>query len=680
MSREPSPGHEPPYQFLDYLVQRIYLFPAGEHHPWRRQLLARRLGVDVRRVADLAAREPGARARPRRRGPAAWLRLALQRAEAGGERRILVLRDDLRFHPQLDARLERALAHDTGLSVRLAPGAYLLDRRLFPRLRRALDAHRSEPDHALAAVLAAAEPLGLGGVVSPNGSTTPPGAPEANRRISVCCATRRPEYLDNVLANVGRQSYPDRELVLVLNGWPAPADLEARARRAGVEHLTVLETPAETTLGECLNAGVAASDATYWCKLDDDDFYARDYLLEAWEHLTTLEVDVVGKPRFHVFFPRHHQGCTTTDREYAGLPFRRHNGATICTHRRLLEELPFEPLDLGEDLELYRTLHRRGATLGDTSLGNYVYIRHGDNTSEFERHLSEPWDLDRSPLYRQLARDYAPLARPDLAHIELPDLKRYLDHVIRPRQRRRRVPRVIHQIWIGPHPPPVQWMDTWRHEFLRRHPDWRYRLWTDAEVASLAVTQTRAYRHLSFCGRADLLRYEILHRKGGVYIDADSAYLPATGSRPEPARPSLEDLVRNVGGHGLALAEEPFRRGERPLIAVGVIASVAGNPLLEVFRHRGLAAVEATLENGGHLQAWQTTGPRMVTEVLEAVGCPSILPAHVFFPEYWNRKTHWRLPIAELAHRYPRSVMFQFGYSTNELRDLEGGGMLGAET
>ncbi len=501
---------------------------------------------------------------------------------------------------------------------------------------------------------------------------------DANRRISMCCATRRSEYLDNVLANAGRQSYPDRELVLVTNGWRAPPDLDLRARRAGVECLLVLERPAEVTLGECLNAGVAATDASYWCKLDDDDFYDRDYLREAWEHLTTHEVDVVGKPRFRVFFPARHRGCTTTDREYARLPFRRHNGATIFTRRRLLEALPFEPLDLGEDLELFRELARRGLTLGDTGLDNYVYIRHGDNTSDFEEHLSDPWDLDSSPLYRRLARCYGPAANPDLGRLELADLRRFMRHVAGPRQRRRRVPRVIHQIWIGPHPAPRRWMDTWRRDYLGRNPGWRYRLWTDADVADFDVVETRAYRHLSYCGRADLLRYRILQRHGGVYIDADSVYLCDDGDGA-PGRPSLDQVTARVGGCGLVMAEEPFRPGEPRLIAVGVIASVPDNPLFGVFVERGLAAVEATLERDGHLQAWQTTGPRMVTEVLEAMGCRTILPAHTFFPEYWDTKEHWRLPTKELARRYPHSLMFQFGFSTNELMGLEGGAMAGAE-
>ena len=675
--------------FLDYLVQRVYLWPAAEPRAWRAGLLAQRLGLAPEKVVDLAFPESGRSRRPqgRRSRARGWLRRALRQAETRGDRRILVLRDDLIFHRDFDHRLEELLGRD-GIyrSRRLGPSAYLLESESFAVLRRVLakgagdlvDGLGSEAlDSLVGEVVRDDASLEAGRLVLPRRALPDHGDGEFSAevtmaRISFCCATRRPAFLDNVLRNAGRQSYSDCELVLVLDGWRAPADLDAWARRAGVERLKVIERPEGSTLGECLMIGLAEATGVFWAKLDDDDFYDRDYLLEAWEHLGTLGVDLVGKPRFHVFFPRLHQGCTTTDREYAGLDFERHNGATIFGRRRTIEALGFESLDLGEDLELYRAAARRGLRLGDTSLENYVYIRHGDNTSEFERHLSEPWDLDASPLYRGLVRSFAPAARPDLARLELPDLRRFVQKVVAPRQRRRRIPKVIHQIWIGPEPRPRPWMETWQRDFITQHPDWEYRLWTEDEVADLDVVHDPVYHHLSYCGRADLLRYRILHRHGGVFIDADSAYLGAA-TEAVAGRPSLGQLIAGVDGCGLVMAEEPFRRGEPPLIAVGVIASLAHNPLLEVFIRRGIAAVEECLARGGHLQAWETTGPLMVTEVLEAVGCRSILPAHVFYPVYWDSQEHWRRPLDELARAYPDSLMFQFGYSTNQLQHLEGG-------
>lgn len=637
--------------FLRYMFQHVFLYPADEPRLYRREIFARRLGLDPERVTYLGGEEDApAAAEPAR------LAAAIERAEALGHRRILVLRDDRLPGPRFDERLEARLGGSTRrlpVGLCFAPGAWALRSELFPDLARALEAGRK----GWRRLFVPASRLGLDGAV-------PCPAPEPLPLVSVCCATRRPAYLDNVLANVARQSWPNLELVLVLHGWRAPAGLARRAHDLGIARLTVLERRAPATLGDCLNSGVAASAGDYWCKLDDDDFYDRHYLAEAVEHLAACGADLAGKARFHVFFPAEHRGYVTTPSEYSLLSFPRHCGATIFGRRLLFESLPFEPLDLCEDQELYRAAAKRGLTLCDTGRDNYVYIRHTENTSDFERHLSDPWDLDASPLYRRFARAYGPLAQADLSRLDLPTFARYFRHVAAARAAVGKIPRVIHQIWIGPHPRPVRWMESWTRDFLAEHPGWRYRLWTDRDVAGFDVVRTRAYRHLSPCGRADLLRYRILHREGGVYVDADSIYLPGR---------ALDPVLDRVDRCGLVMAEEPFRRDNPPLVAVGVIAAVAGNPLLDYFVHRGLAAVEATLDARGHLQAWETTGPLMATEVLEAVSCRSILPSHVFFPEYWDTKEHWGTTREELARRYPESVMFQFGYSTNELLGEEGG-------
>lgn len=80
------------------------------------------------------------------------------------------------------------------------------------------------------------------------------------------------------------------------------------------------------------------------------------------------------------------------------------------------------------------------------------------------------------------------------------------------------IPRVLHQIWLGSATPPASAMQTWRD----LHPDWNYTLWTDQNRPSLKLQALydafEGFPH----AQADILRYEILDRYGGVYVDADS--------------------------------------------------------------------------------------------------------------------------------------------------------------
>jgi inositol phosphorylceramide mannosyltransferase catalytic subunit len=82
-----------------------------------------------------------------------------------------------------------------------------------------------------------------------------------------------------------------------------------------------------------------------------------------------------------------------------------------------------------------------------------------------------------------------------------------------------RMPRIIHHVWVGPNPLPTSaatFMASWK----RLHPGWDVRLWTDANLPPLP--NESLYRQTTIqAQKADLLRYELLLRFGGIYVDID---------------------------------------------------------------------------------------------------------------------------------------------------------------
>lgn len=108
-----------------------------------------------------------------------------------------------------------------------------------------------------------------------------------------------------------------------------------------------------------------------------------------------------------------------------------------------------------------------------------------------------------------------------------------------------KIPKIIHQVWIGPLEPPTKWMESWK----RLNPDWEYIFWDNDKVFSrkwknqhLIDEYVRRYkkqkgvyksaRGANFTGEkatlfawhviADLLRYEILYEYGGYMPGADA--------------------------------------------------------------------------------------------------------------------------------------------------------------
>lgn len=92
----------------------------------------------------------------------------------------------------------------------------------------------------------------------------------------------------------------------------------------------------------------------------------------------------------------------------------------------------------------------------------------------------------------------------------------------------------IHQIWLGDVVPAhlLAFADSWR----QHHPNDEYRLWRDADIAALGLQNRALFRNAPLLVpadavaqyRADLARYEILYRFGGVYADMDTTCQRAT--------------------------------------------------------------------------------------------------------------------------------------------------------
>ena len=120
--------------------------------------------------------------------------------------------------------------------------------------------------------------------------------------ISAVVPTNRTHELDNVLANLGRQTHPAVELVLVLHGLDVDdADLRRRATEAGVQHLSIVHADADLTLGACMNLGVDAASGRYVAKMDDDNIYGPHYLADLLSAFATTDAGIVGKWAHYVW-------------------------------------------------------------------------------------------------------------------------------------------------------------------------------------------------------------------------------------------------------------------------------------------------------------------------------------------------------------------------------------------
>lgn len=173
------------------------------------------------------------------------------------------------------------------------------------------------------------------------------------------------------------------------------------------------------------------------------------------------------------------------------------------------------------------------------------------------------------------------------------------------------IPRRLHQIWIGPRPAPDRWIETWR----RLNPDFEHRLWDEAEIEAFGLRNEAVYQRFAeagiYDGAADVARVEILHRYGGVYVDADSVALRPIGDAPFM--------------HGAFFARYEASDQHPELITNAFMGAVEGHSVLKRY-------IEAVSHVIGLRPMWRLTGPGALTAVLqtERESDVMILPAWTF--------------------------------------------------
>ena len=81
------------------------------------------------------------------------------------------------------------------------------------------------------------------------------------------------------------------------------------------------------------------------------------------------------------------------------------------------------------------------------------------------------------------------------------------------------IPRIIHQMWIGDKPRPSKLMQTWQD----KNPKCVYVYWNDDNLKDFPLENIWQRDNTpELAGKCDIMRYEILHKYGGVFIDADT--------------------------------------------------------------------------------------------------------------------------------------------------------------
>lgn len=154
-----------------------------------------------------------------------------------------------------------------------------------------------------------------------------------------------------------------------------------------------------------------------------------------------------------------------------------------------------------------------------------------------------------------------------------------------------KIPKIIHQIWLGDAIPNDLYdcMDT----IKLNNPDYEHKLWTDIEVEDFEFKNKDLYNSCKNLGqKSDILRYAILEKFGGIYLDMDFIGIK-----------SFDELLHLDFFTGVAYDQEPT-------LFNGLIGSVSNHELLA-----DLNNIEEVRDGDG-MDIIKTTGPWYLTKKL----------------------------------------------------------------
>ena len=242
------------------------------------------------------------------------------------------------------------------------------------------------------------------------------------------------------------------------------------------------------------------------------------------------------------------------------------------------------------------------------------------------------------------------------------------------------IPKIIHQIWIGPKKRPDMWIDTFRLDYINKNPEYQYFLWNEENIDQLFVDFPN-YRIVydlesTYNGKSDILRYLILYIHGGIYIDADSVWINEK---------SFDTLLEQVNESDVFAGKSPDNLDElskkdkkyENTICGGVMGSSKNNPLMKLL----INGIENyIIRDWGSIRIAKQdyTRKRMIIGVCELIGPLylnrtlknqniTIFPSIYFYPIRWHRindcNLHTKIELPK------ESYTFQYGYSTNNLSE-----------
>ena len=173
--------------------------------------------------------------------------------------------------------------------------------------------------------------------------------------ISVVACTRRKEKIYTLIEQINKQVNVNLEVVLLTHGF----ELDTQEIKELTEHslfnIEILNKGNDTSFGECLNECLKHITTDYFIKIDDDDYYFPNFIIDLWIGLLYSSSTVVGKNAFFFFLEKENMvGQRRMNKQYKNL--KEVKGNTIFCSKETILKYKFSDIQKHVDSDLFERI------------------------------------------------------------------------------------------------------------------------------------------------------------------------------------------------------------------------------------------------------------------------------------------------------------------------------------
>jgi GT2 family glycosyltransferase len=187
-------------------------------------------------------------------------------------------------------------------------------------------------------------------------------------------------YLSNVINNFIRQTYPFKRLMIIFNSSDIKKeDIDEKLFLNGIVDAIVKIIPDES-LGYCLNESIKEIPEEYnvWCKMDDDDFYGKNYLTTNLKAMLQSKADIIGRRDMYIYVP---------EWKKLYLKYKKVNnkfvdwvqGASLFLNKIVFNKVLFPDKKRGSDTQFLLSCKNNGFKIFAAPINDFIVIRRLNN-------------------------------------------------------------------------------------------------------------------------------------------------------------------------------------------------------------------------------------------------------------------------------------------------------------